>query len=720
MRGLKDRPIAPLHRLAAALLIGFSLAAACTWYAAVQPWLGLTLSYSAAAKGAVVRQARGPAAAVPVGTVLTRVSDGRDTVDFVADDFVTEPDGSLGTYRNHDVFLARQGRLAEIQAAPTVVFTDAKGVGWSINPRPHRPLVSLGTSYWVQLAVGVFAWLISSCIWAFRPGESSARYLLLSGFSTLMFAPFAGVYTTRELGLPSWPFRVLDDLNFLGGSLFAACLFSMLICYPRKIAPRWVGWSVVGLSLAWFVAQEAYVFESMTMARRLLVMIFVVGTFVLSAIQWRHTAKDPIARAALQWFLLSWVVGAGLFCSLILAPQMVGIDTSPLQGYAFLLFLLVYGGLAFGIMRFRLFDLGEWWMRTMLWTGSVVVLVLLDMLFLAGLQLSSGVSISLALLICGVLWLPLRAWVWGRFLMRSKEDDRALFERVVGVALAERGEAQAQRWLALFQATFDPLNVRVEPRVTAARIEDDGLGLLVPPVDELPGLRLEYANGGRRLFGRRDVALAGELGGMLRHVLNNRRSYEDGVTVERKRIARDMHDNIGAQLLRALHSDGEERKDRLIRETLTDLGGMINDAARLGSSLDEVLSDLRYETADRLQARGVVLDWALEEGQGIEATPAVAHTLRSVIREAVSNVVKHAHAGQLHVSARQDGDAVALVVEDDGIGFDSGKLSAGAGLGNMRSRVETLGGAIAWELGPEGHGTRLTARLPLRASTTRA
>ncbi|OYX30828.1 MAG: hypothetical protein B7Y99_11220 [Caulobacterales bacterium 32-69-10] len=717
---MKDRPIAPLHRLALALLLGLGLAAACTWYAAVQPWLGLTLSYSAEANGAVVRQARGPAAAIPVGTVLTRVSDGRDTIDFVADDFVTEPDGSLGTYRNHDVFLARQGRLAQIQAAPTVVFTDAKGMGWSVSPRPHRPLVSLGTSYWVQLAVGVFAWLISACIWAFRPGDISARYLLLSGFSTLMFAPFAGVYTTRELGLPSLPFRVLDDLNFLGGSLFAACLASMLLYYPRKIAPRWVGCAVVGASILWFVAQEAYVFESMTMARRLLVMVMLLATFVLSAVQWRHTAKDPIARAALQWFLLSWVVGAGLFCSLILAPQMVGIDTSPLQGYAFLLFLLVYGGLAFGILRFRLFDLGEWWLRTMLWTGSVVALVLLDMLFLAGLQLSSGISISLALLICGLLWLPMRAWVWGRFLMRSRENDRALFERVVGVALAERGEEQAGRWLALFQATFDPLNMRTELRVAAPRIEDDGLALLVAPVDELPGLRLEYADGGRRLFGRRDVALAGELAGMLRHVLHSRRAYEDGVAVERKRIARDMHDNIGAQLLRALHSDGEDRKDRLIRETLADLGGMINDAARLGSSLDEVLADLRYETAERLQARGIVLDWALDEGQGLDPTPAVVHTLRSVIRESVSNVLKHAHAGRLYVSARQVDDTVALLVEDDGVGFDPDRVSGGNGLGNMKGRVETLGGSIGWAPGAGGRGVLLTARLPLRATTIKA
>src|SRR5690606_35316906 len=132
------------------------------------------------------------------------------------------------------------------------------------------------------------------------------------------------------------------------------------------------------------------------------------------------TSKDPVARAALQWFLLSWMAGTVLFTRFILLAQMFGVDTSPLQGYAFLLFLLVYGGLSFGILRFRLFELGDWWRRAAVWTGTVVVLVVLDLFFVTRLHLSLELSISLALIVCGLVWLPLRSYVWGRFIERQR------------------------------------------------------------------------------------------------------------------------------------------------------------------------------------------------------------------------------------------------------------------------------------------------------------
>src|SRR3546814_18437179 len=113
---------------------------------------------------------------------------------------------------------------------------------------------------------------------------------------------------------------------------------------------------------------------------------------------------------------------------------MFGIDTSAMQGYGFLLFIPVYAGLAFGILRYRLFDLGEWWARTMAWLLSLFLLILLDLLFLLVLQLSPGLSIGLALLLCGLVWLPVRAWLWTRIAVRTGGDTPGRFTR-----LLERG-----------------------------------------------------------------------------------------------------------------------------------------------------------------------------------------------------------------------------------------------------------------------------------------
>src|SRR5690606_11497320 len=142
-------------------------------------------------------------------------------------------------------------------------------------------------------------------VFAFRSREISARYLLLSRAATLTFAPLAAVYSTRELAAPGMLCRWLSDLNFLGGRLFAGSFVALLLHYPKRIAPAKVGAGIVLLYGVWFVAQQAGAFESMTFARRFLVVAGLGSTFVLAGVHWVRTKNDPVARAALQWFLLS-------------------------------------------------------------------------------------------------------------------------------------------------------------------------------------------------------------------------------------------------------------------------------------------------------------------------------------------------------------------------------------------------------------------------------
>src|SRR5690606_32018098 len=113
----------------------------------------------------------------------------------------------------------------------------------------------------------------------------------------------------------------------------------------------------------------------------------------------------------------------------IFVPQLYGIDTGYLQGYSFLIFLLIYAGLALGILRYGLFGLGQWWSRILNWVVGVLVLVSLDLLFSLGLQLSSGISLSLALLTCGFVWLPVRSRLWHYLIGARSGDTRDSFRK---------------------------------------------------------------------------------------------------------------------------------------------------------------------------------------------------------------------------------------------------------------------------------------------------
>lgn len=708
------RRIPPVTVLAAALVFGLAAMAMVLMFTLGQPWLGLKLVAAPDGTGATVIQAYGPASEIPVGTELEKVEGASDSMLLETLDLTIEPDGVIPNYDTYRRFIARQERLAGIQKSAEIKFTATDGRIFRVVPDlKGRSLSAIPPDFWVGLAVGLIAWLVSAAVFAFRPGDAGARYLLLSGVATLIFAPAAAIYTTRELAVDGTVFRWASDLNFFGGSLFAASFVALLLYYPRRLAPAWVGIGVVMLFVVWFVLQQLDVFQSMTFARRFLVMLGVLATFVLAGVHWFGTRRDPVARAALQWFLLSWLLGTGIFALFILLPQSFGVDTTPVQGYAFLLFLLVYGGLAFGILRYRLFELGDWWRRIVIWAVSVLFLILLDLFFLFGLHLSSGASLGWSLLACGVLWLPFRAWVWGRFSNNSTSDRSDLFARVMDIALASSGgDAQGRMWSELLKSIFDPLQITVsKDPVDVVTIKRDGLALIVPAVGSIPGVRLEFARGGRRLFTPRDAGLARELVTMLGHGMESRSAYGQGVAEERSRIARDMHDNIGAQLLAALHSRDAASKDSKIRETLADLRDVINNASSDQLAIDETFAELRVETADRLGSAGIALRWKSEENDGHSLSAAVTHALRSIVREAVSNVIRHSGASQVVITVQRQPGMVSLEILDNGSGFDFASVPRGNGLSNMHARLEHLGGTLQIE--NTGSGMRLAVNVPI-------
>ena len=693
--------LTPISILSISALIGLTAAIVFILITTQRPYLGLELALDDDSNIIVV-SAGGPSAAIPLGTKLKSVESKNGSIKLLPIDLTIEPDGKLHTYEIYDKFLQRQGNISHIIDADIVVFINEVGASFTVSPDDKRPLTSLPTEYWVQLVVGLFAWLISSSVFAFRAKEISARYLLLSGFSTLIFAPFAAIYATREIAMPETIFMWLSDGNFLGGSIFTASFVALLLCYPKKIAPNWVGISVVALYIVWFIMQQNGVFQSMTFARRSLVMIGVFSTFIIAAIHWFKTKQDPVNRAALQWFLLSWMLGTCLFWFFILMPQMFGVDTSTIQGYAFSLFLLVYAGLAFGILRYKLFALGQWWGNIVLWALTVLMLVVFDLLFLLALQFSSGLSISLALLLSGILWLPLRSFVWNRFLNRhtfSREDQ---LKQIVDIALTPPGQDVKMRWRQLLENIFDPLHFHETDSDSECMIENDGQILLIPKIGPVPALNLEYAYHGRRLFTSSDIKLAKELAALLHHILDSRSAYEKGVSEERQRIAQDMHDNIGAQLLGALHNQNIDRKDTLIRETLSDLRDIINDTSRIAQSYEDMLAGLRAETTERLSGSGITLSWSVKADDVHSISPKTIHALKSIIREAVSNIIKHAAATFASINIQCLDDVIYISIEDNGNGLNKENVNFGNGLKNMKSRITGLNGILSLSKGKSG------------------
>ncbi|VCU70352.1 Redox sensor histidine kinase response regulator DevS [Pigmentiphaga humi] len=712
---MKIPAIAPGTRLAASTAFGLIVVGLVIAMAASRPWLGLALAWDASSGTALVAASTGPAGSIPAGTRLVSVSAGGPAHVFSALDSTIEPDGNLATYTEYREFLASQDRLASIQAEPSLVFLDTDGRSHTVAPAAHRPLSTLPADFWIQVMVGFFAWMIAAAVWAFRPRETSARFLLFNGWTTLMFSPGAAVYTTREFGMPLAEMLLLKTMNFGGGLLFCGSMVALMLNYPRRMGPRGLGSVAIAAMAAWFIAQAFGIFDSMLVGRRIPVLVALAAMVGMAVAQWLGTRRDPVARAAMQWFLLSWVLCISLFVALTMVPQFLGVQTGAIQGYSFILFLLLYVGIAFGIIRFRLFDLGIWWFRTLAWIGGAIALITLDLLFLFGMQFSASWSLSLSLLACALLWLPFRNWLWDRT-MRRPPAANDVFRHVLHVALAPTQAGRLERWQALQQQLFSPLEIAWADPVQDIQVDSDGIAMTLPGAGASPALTLRYPGAGRRLFTPADVRLAGQLVEMLAYAEESRESYAQGAREERSRIARDLHDDIGSRLLCGLHQPDLESARESMAQAIGEMRTIIHGLIGEQHPLDALEADLRHETGERLEAAGIALSW-----QGCD--PALARITQvdyavyknalSAVRELTANVIRHAMATVVDVSMRLDAGRLVVDMRDDGRGFAAESDPSGHGLRNIRSRLEELGGAMQLESHPGG--TRVRMEIPLRA-----
>jgi two-component system sensor histidine kinase UhpB len=185
---------------------------------------------------------------------------------------------------------------------------------------------------------------------------------------------------------------------------------------------------------------------------------------------------------------------------------------------------------------------------------------------------------------------------------------------------------------------------------------------------------------------------------------------------ERKRIAADLHDDLGAKLLTIVHTSESERISTLAREALEEMRLSVRGLTGKPVKLVDALGDWRAEVISRLGQTGILGDWSMPTDDLPQTLSARAFVQTTrILREAVSNVIKHSGASQCSVSAAvADGD-FQLVIQDNGNGIPmelDGRLDRGHGMSSMKHRAKGLQGQCLVESGP-GYGTVIRLTLPL-------
>ncbi len=197
---------------------------------------------------------------------------------------------------------------------------------------------------------------------------------------------------------------------------------------------------------------------------------------------------------------------------------------------------------------------------------------------------------------------------------------------------------------------------------------------------------------------------------------------ELAVVEERNRLAREIHDGLGASLssliIQAEFILGMAKEDSPLRSEITEL------KATAEESIEELRRNLQMMREDFELTQGLEdyvktfsertqVDMRFERsGLPRKLTPDAQLALFRVLQECLSNAVKHAEARHVQVKLDFDLERVHLIVRDDGKGFDPKRTPRGHyGLLNMRERAMKLGGELIVDSTP-GAGTRVSFSLP--------
>lgn len=211
---------------------------------------------------------------------------------------------------------------------------------------------------------------------------------------------------------------------------------------------------------------------------------------------------------------------------------------------------------------------------------------------------------------------------------------------------------------------------------------------------------------------------------LTRHLQNAR---ED----ERSRLARDLHDELGALLTAAkldvarlksrIGTPTPEANDRLVHLTETLNNGIALKRRIIEDLRPSSLTNLGLISALEILSREFADSSGLDvqcDLQGVRLSPASELTAYRLVQEGLTNIAKYAKARTVRIRLRPDGDQAEVSVSDDGIGFDTQVTRPSThGLLGMRYRVESEGGRMEIQ-STSGQGTHIRAFLPQQATET--
>jgi signal transduction histidine kinase len=664
-----------------------------------------------------------------------------------------------------------------IRQGESITYTIDRG-GRSFEPivtaTPFDPIAALAED-WGVVVLALSMQVVGVYLFARRPAEPAARALLVVG--TGMFAstvPWALGLQITDIATASgfWLYMAAAGVAYTllwCGALHFALVFPrphrfirgrrhlVTIAYVLPIAALLVLTLGVGLTSggalaamsAWRIGQAV---QQVTV---------IVTTVILMGYSY-FRLTDPVSRSQLRWLAGATALAAITNLLFWFGPELMGVEPLVPRSAVALLALPFPIALGMAVSRHHLFDLDTIVNRSLVYgglTAGILLTYALAVTLIGGL-IPGNAPYAVALLGAGavaVVALPLRDRMQ-RSVNRLMYGDRDDPDRALG-RLGRRLEASLDPQTVL-PTLVDAVAEAMRSPYVAIELERDGEARPAAVHGSLPvdasgprvPIRLPIVYRGRPVgwlvvvprdanepFSPADLRLLADLSRQsgpaveaVRLTGDLRRSREELVATreeERRRLRRDLHDELGPALAGSLMKLGAARSMMATEparagELLDDLEG---DARAMIEEIRRMARDLRPPALDELGLIGVLrqriatFDDGLGDGRirvsldapaDVPALPAAVEVAAlRIALEGLTNAARHSRASCARVGVSLDGDALIVSVADDGVGL-APDTKPGVGLASMRERADELGGSLSIET-PDGGGTKVLARLPL-------
>ena len=636
-------------------------------------------------------------------------------------------------------------------------------------------LTSLGISNYTLTVVTTFALTMQNVL-----GVLLSVLLLLKRKGTDWFAFYIALTIIAGLGA-DYPPDLHDKVGGQPGwlligivmtTLNITSLFLLPMLFPTgRFVPRWM--AVVAMlylfGALWFIASPgndpiSVGGPAVEAATDVLLLVLILGS-----LGYRYLRKaNAVQRQQMKWGAVGVAVTMPAF--LIGDAAMRNIDGSVAGMLSLLVFTIAVPifslvfpvCLTVAILKYRLWDIDLIISRTLVWLCMTVLVVAAyaSIVFGIGSLFPSDQSTILSLLSIGltaVLFQPARQWVQQGIdrLFFGDRDDPYQVVRKLGSDLAETVQP-----IEALRATVRTLTETLRLPYAAVTLDAGAQPVAMagqPGASQVPiplvyqsqpvGELIVSPRSGTREFDGTDRRLLEELSQQIGVVAHNVRltndlqaSRERIVTAreeERRRLRRDLHDGLGAQLAALTLQTGALKTTiradpdtavAQVTELQAELRIAVADIRRLVQGLrPAALDDLGLIGA--LSARiatANLVEWSEPDQRPLLVTldapgdlgslpAAVEVAIYRIFDEALTNVVGHANASRCVIRIARTPVGILMSIEDDGLGIPADRTS-GVGLQSMRERVLELGGSLRIEDAAPA-GTRITAELPVSQET---